>query len=165
MPELVAAMSKNRVIGRDGGLPWHKLKTDMDHFKQITLGGAVIMGRTTYESLPEKVRPLPDRLNIVLTRGDAEFPGATVAHDLDEAFAIADAEERTAYVIGGGQIYEQALPMMDVLHLTVVDTEALGDTYFPELDMTMWKEVGAMRFDQDENNEYSGTFYTYERIQ
>ena len=163
MPAIVAAMSQNRVIGHQGGLPWKKIKSDMDFFHEITAGGAIIMGRATYLSIPEHRRPLPNRLNIVLSRQSEEIPGATLAHSLDEAFAIAAAAELPVFVIGGGKVFADALPEIDTIYLTTVDADLPGDTYFPELDLQTWEETKTVSFPQNEQNEYSGTIHTYVR--
>jgi dihydrofolate reductase len=118
-------MAANRVIGRDGDLPWH-LPGDLKHFKELTSGGTVVMGRKTYESIPERFRPLPNRRNIVLTRNGFEDPGAEIENDLRAALA------QDCFVIGGGSLYAQALPLADRLYLTEVDAEIAGDTFFPE---------------------------------
>lgn len=121
---ILAALSRNRVIGRDGDLPWH-LPGDLRRFKELTIGGTVVMGRKTYESLPERFRPLPNRRNVVLTRNGFDAPGADVRRRLDEAL------EGDCFVIGGGSLYAQALPLADRLHLTEVDADVPGDTFFP----------------------------------
>lgn len=152
MIALVAALSRNRVIGRDGGLPWH-LPGDMAHFKRLTAGKTVVMGRKTYESLPERFRPLPNRLNVVLTRNGFEAPGAEIHHSL------ATALERECFVIGGGTIYAQALPLADRLYLTEVDAEIAGDTLFPAVED--WRVTEESR--PIEENGFRYRFRTYER--
>jgi dihydrofolate reductase len=134
---LVVAVSKNGVIGRDGGLPWH-ISSDLKRFKEITMGKPVIMGRKTWESLPK--RPLPGRRNIVLTRAaQAIGEGAeTVASPAKALALVQDVEE--VCVIGGGEIYRQFLPVAHRIYLTEVDLEVDGDTQFPALDSS-WKEV------------------------
>lgn len=137
---LVVAMSRNRVIGRDNALPWHAPE-DLKHFKRLTTGRPVIMGRRTYASIG---RPLPNRLNIVVTR-DRGFhaPGIVNAYTLDEALRLA-AESMLgdeAMVIGGAQIFELMLPVADRIHLTELDLEVEGDTFFPLLDPAQWREV------------------------
>jgi len=131
---LVAAMSRNRVIGRDNALPW-RLPEDLRRFKQITLGHPVLMGRRTHESIG---RALPGRENLVLTR-DRGFaaPGCRVVHDL--AAALAAAGDRALMVIGGAQLYAQTLPIACVLHLTLVEADVAGDTLFPEFDLDDWE--------------------------
>ena len=136
---IVVAMARNGVIGIENRLPWH-LPEDLKHFKALTTGHAVIMGRKTWESLPAKFRPLPDRLNIVVTR-DAAYraAGATVVHSLPAAVAAAGA--RTAFVIGGAEIYAQALPLATRLEVTEVDADVGGDAFFPALDKDYWQET------------------------
>jgi len=140
---LVVAMADNRVIGRDGGLPWH-LSSDLKFFKSVTMGHPVVMGRKTYESIG---RPLPGRDNIVITRQAGFSPeGVEVAADLDEAVALGAvrAEARgvdTVMIIGGGQIYAAVLDRADRVTLTEVHTEIDGDTRFPPLPADEWREV------------------------
>ena len=124
----VVAHASNRVIGRDGGLPWH-LPTDMKFFRELTTGATVIMGRRTWESIPERFRPLPGRRNLVLSSRDVE--GAEVFPTLEAALAAADGD---VYVIGGGETYAAALPLADRVYATEIDAEVEGDTLFPELD-------------------------------
>lgn len=136
---LIAAVARNGVIGKDNRLPWH-LPADLRHFKTLTTGHAVIMGRKTWESLPEQFRPLPGRQNIVITRNAAySAPGASVAASLPEAVAVATGEE--AFVIGGAELYKAALPLADRLQLTELDAAFEGDTWFPERDPLQWREV------------------------
>ena len=127
---LIAALSENRVIGNQGKLPWH-LKDDFRRFKERTLGHPIIMGRKTHESIG---RPLPGRTNIVVTRDTShEIPGCVVVKSLSEALAIArEAESEEIFVIGGGQIYAEALLVADRLYLTLVHAIMDGDTFFPE---------------------------------
>jgi dihydrofolate reductase len=136
---LIAALARNGVIGIDNKLPWH-LPEDLQHFKALTTGQAVIMGRKTWESLPPKFRPLPGRHNIVVTR-DAAYvaAGATVVHSLEEAAAAAG--KATACVIGGAELYRQALPLCSRLELTEIDADFAGDAHFPEFDRAAWREV------------------------
>ena len=134
---LVAAVAANGVIGRDGDLPW-RIPEDLRHFKAVTLGKPVIMGRKTWQSIG---RPLPGRRNIVVTR-DASFaaPGAEIADSLDAALAMtADAAE--VCVIGGGEIYAQALPYGDRLYLTEIAATVAGDVHFPAFDRAVWQET------------------------
>lgn len=144
---LIAAMARNGVIGKGNALPWH-LPEDLKHFKELTTGQAVIMGRKTWESLPERFRPLPGRLNIVMTR-DAHYvaTGATVVHSLEEALKVGVTEGnphgtgRTAYVIGGAELYAHALPLATRLELTEIDADIAGDAWFPSFDRSQWREV------------------------
>jgi dihydrofolate reductase len=136
---LVVAMSENRVIGRDGDLPW-KLPGDLKHFKAITLGKPVIMGRKTWDSL--YVKPLPGRRNIVVTRSDGLVAeGAETAESLAAALDLVGGETEVM-VIGGATLFEAALPKARRLHLTEVHAEIDGDTYFPDFDRTAWRVVG-----------------------
>lgn len=134
---LVAAVAANRVIGVRGRLPW-RLPEDLKHFKRLTLGHPVIMGRRTWESIG---KPLPQRENIVLTRQPGfEAPGASVASSFSAALALC-AGEKVAFVIGGGDLYREALPFADGLVLTEIHCDYAGDTRFPEFDQRAWKET------------------------
>lgn len=134
---LIAALGRNRVIGKDGTMPWH-LPEDLNHFKALTMGHPMVMGRKTFDSIG---RPLPGRRSIVITR-DREWrvPGVEVAHSFDEALDLAGPADRV-FVIGGGEVYAVALPFADHLELTEVDAEPEGDTWFPEWDPAQWREV------------------------
>ncbi len=137
MISLIAAISEQtHAIGKDSGLIWN-IPSDMAHFKELTTGHPVIMGRRTWESLPERFRPLPKRTNIVITRDSAyQAPGALVAHSIEGALELAKKAEGndTIYVIGGGEIYALALPYADRLDLTLVNDRIDGDAYFPSYD-------------------------------
>ncbi|WP_025157596.1 dihydrofolate reductase [Leifsonia aquatica] len=129
---LIWAEAHDRVIGADGGIPWH-LPEDMRHFRELTSGSPVVMGRRTWDSLPERFRPLPGRTNIVVTRQAAwSAPGAEVAHDVEEALALAAGAE-TVWVMGGAQLYAAALPLADRVEVTEVDLDVPGDTRAPAL--------------------------------
>jgi dihydrofolate reductase len=157
---LIAALSENRVIGRDGDLPW-RLPADLKRFKRITSGHTVIMGRKTFETLEA---PLPDRRSIVVTRRtDFQPEGVEIAHDLDAALALAEGEEEV-FVLGGGEIYALALPRADRMELTIVHDEFDGDTFFPAFDESNWRLVNEERHEPDERHAHSFTFRTYERI-
>ena len=157
---LVAAMSENRVIGRQGGLPW-RLPRDLAHFKKLTLDHTVIMGRKTFE---EVRRPLANRRNVVITRHREFRPhGVTVVPSLEEALALG-ATEREVFVIGGGEIYRLALPRADRLYLTVVHAQVEGDTTFPEFDSAAWALEEEEHHPADEKNAFPMTFRTYSRI-
>jgi len=136
---LVVAMTPDRVIGLNGDLPWH-IPEDLKHFRRVTMGHAIIMGRVTHESIG---RPLPGRQNIVITRKDgAHFDGCQVAASLDEALKLArEAGDDEPRVVGGGAIYALALPLATKLFLSEVDMDVSGDTYFPEIDPGEWTEV------------------------
>jgi dihydrofolate reductase len=137
---LIAAVAQNRAIGKDNQLLWH-LPEDMRYFRETTRGKTVIMGRKTWESLPEKFRPLPGRRNIVVTR-DSHYvaDGALLAHSLDEAIAAAGEDDET-FVIGGAELYKQALPLAQRLYLTEVAKGYEGDVFFPEVSTSEWQEI------------------------
>jgi dihydrofolate reductase len=131
---IIAAIGKKtRVLGKKGDLVWH-IPEDMKRFKTLTTGHVVIMGRKTWESIPEKFRPLPDRTNIVVTRNaEYEAPGAVLVQSLDEALEKAKAiESEEIFIIGGAQIYIEALSQTDRLYITLVDSDETGDAFFPD---------------------------------
>ncbi len=161
MITLIAAVARNGVIGSNNALPWH-LPEDMKHFRQLTTGNVVIMGRKTWESLPERFRPLPDRLNVVVTRNaDYAAAGATVVHALDQAIKVGVG--RTAFIIGGAELYAHAFQKAERLELTEIDADIDGDAYFPAFDRAQWREVGRQRGISAEGLRYA--FVTYERTQ
>ena len=140
MLSLIAAVARNRAIGKDNQLLWH-LPEDMKHFRETTRGKPVVMGRKTWESLPEKFRPLPGRQNIVVSRDPAyKAHGADLAGSLEGALALAGGAEEV-FVIGGEQLYRAALPFADRLYLTEVELEPEADAFFPELNPAVWQEV------------------------
>ena len=156
---LVVAMDRHRVIGRDNALPW-KLPDEMAYFKRVTMGNAVIMGRRTWESIG---KPLAGRRNIVVTRNRGyEAPGCAVVGSLQEAFEAARGEGE-ACIIGGTSLFEEALPQADVLHLTEVDAEVEGDTWFPEFDRSEWTEHEVLRHAPDERHAYAFRILRLER--
>lgn len=137
---LVVAVSRNGVIGRDGGLPWH-ISSDLKRFKTITMGKPMIMGRKTWDSLPRK--PLPGRANIVISRsGTVSGEGAVVVRDANAALTMARREAPAEIcIIGGGEIYRLFLPLAGRIYLTEVQMDVEGDTRFPDLDPAQWQEV------------------------
>lgn len=141
---LILARASNGVIGLRGQLPWH-VPQDLAHFRHITRGWPVIMGRLTWQSLPARFRPLPDRLNIVLSRNARfEAPGARLATNMQQAIAVAqNAGFDRAWVIGGAQVYAQALPLASVVELTEIGRAFEGDAFAPELPMQDWCEISA----------------------
>nr|AIA15232.1 Dihydrofolate reductase [uncultured bacterium] len=157
---MIAAVAKNGVIGNHDGLPWY-LPADLRHFKQLTVGQTVIVGRTTHESIVTRLgHPLPDRRTIMVTRQMDYVPeGVEVAHSLDEAIAMADGN---AVIIGGGEIYRQGLPRADRLEITEVATEPEGDVTFPEIDES-WQEIARDRHVHDDKNPYDYDFVSYIR--
>ena len=154
---LVAAIARNRVIGIGGRLPWH-LPEDLRRFKRLTMGAPVIMGRRTHESIG---RPLPGRRNIVVTRqAAARWAGCTVVPSLPAALALA-ADAPEAFVIGGAELYAEALPHASRLYLTLIDATYDGDTWFPEFEASAWREVSREPGIAASGLPYS--FVTYER--
>jgi dihydrofolate reductase len=140
MISMIAALAKNRAIGKNGQLLWH-LPEDMRHFRETTRGKPVIMGRKTWESLPDSFRPLPGRHNIVVSRNPAyPAPGATLVGSLEEAIRAAG-ETADVFVIGGAELYRQALPLATRLYLTEIAQDFTGDTFFPDLPPEDWEEV------------------------
>ena len=157
---VIVAMAANRVIGHENRLPWH-LPADLQHFKATTLGKPVLMGRKTWESIG---RPLPGRTNIVITRDTAyTAEGCVVAHSLGEAIqAAGEAEE--IMIIGGAELYRQALPQTDRLYLTLVHGDFEGDTRFPEWQQDEWRETARIDHGADDKNPHAYSFITLERI-
>ena len=163
---LVAAIAENGVIGRDGALPW-RLKSDLQHFKKLTLNRPVIMGRKTFESIG---KALKDRTNIVLTRDFGLLaPEAVLATSMDAAFAYAvnDANKRGAgeiMVIGGSDVFEAAMDVADRLEITRVHASPQGDSFFPAIDPQIWRETSRQRHPRGPQDEADFTLLTYERI-
>ena len=152
---IIAAVAENMVIGQDGDIPWH-FPEDLKHFKEVTMGSPVVMGRGTYESLPEDFKPLPGRTNIVLTSSNPDYKESVkIANSLDEAWQIASEKGEKVYIICGASVYEQTLDSADKMILTEIHEEYEGDTYFPEFDEEKWKEV-----ERNEREELS--FVTYQ---
>lgn len=157
MIALVAAMDRNRVIGQDGKMPWH-MPADLKHFRRLTKGHVVVMGRKTYESIGG---PLRGRTNVILTRDKQyEAPGCVVAHSAAEILQ----DERSVFIIGGGEVYRQFLPHADRLYVTRIEAEFEGDTFFPAFDARTWRLTASVPHRQDEKNPYDCRFETYERV-
>lgn len=128
---IIAAISRNKVLGKDNKLLW-RLPADLKHFKEITTGHPIIMGRKTFDSIG---RPLSGRDNIIITRGNQDVPGIIITHSLEEALAEAKKKDSAEiFIIGGGEIYKQAIDLADKLYLTLIDKEFTGDTFFPDYD-------------------------------
>jgi dihydrofolate reductase len=161
---LVAALARNRVIGRRNELPW-RLPEDLRRFKTLTLGHPVVMGRKTHESILGALgRPLPGRLNIVVTRStDYAAPGCIVATSLEAALAAAPPAEEI-FVIGGAEIYRAALATADRLHLTEIDADYDGDAWFPKLPPDRWREVSRESRPHGAEFPHDYAFVVYERI-
>lgn len=159
---LLVAKAKNRVIGKDNQLVW-KLSADLKRFKHLTTGHYLLMGRKTFESLG---RPLPNRTHLIVTRNlNFKAPeGHFVFHSVEEALIFCTKRQlEKLFVIGGGEIYKEALPLCDFLEITEVEASPEGDTFFPELDTAIWKEKEREEFPADQTNEYPYAFVTYEK--
>jgi dihydrofolate reductase len=155
---LVYARSRNGVIGKDGVMPWH-LPEDLAHFKKVTLGAPVIMGRKTWDSIPPRFRPLPGRRNIVVTRqGDWAGAGAERAASLQEAFALC-AGESSAWVIGGSGMFAEAMPLAHIAEVTEIDSDFEGDVFAPPMGPG-WIESRRERHHSAAGFDYSFVTYT-----
>jgi dihydrofolate reductase len=157
---LIVAMDNNRAIGFDNRLPWH-LPDDLKHFKALTLGKTLLMGRKTAESLG---RALPGRQNLVLTKsGTVPFDGMTAVASLDQAIRLCEGNQLR--IIGGGQVYQLAMPVAQLMHVTYVDTElSEADTFFPEIFPELWHEKPGAVHQADGNHAFGFRFSDYERI-
>jgi dihydrofolate reductase len=155
----IVAMDRNRVIGYQNQMPWH-LSADLKHFKNTTMGHPIIMGRNTYEAIG---KPLPGRLNIVITRRPLEAPAeVAVVNSLEAALALVK-DEPEAFITGGQQIFQQSMSLVQRLYLTKIEHEFAGDTFFPELDENAWQIVNTDAHKADEKNHYDYTFLVLER--
>lgn len=162
---LIAIMARNGVIGHGNRMPWH-VPEDARHFRRTTAGCPVVMGRKTWDSLPERFRPLPGRRNIVVTRQAGWVaPGAEVCHSLDDALQAAgqDAQARRIFVIGGAQLYALALPLADELVLTEIDADFDGDTRFPAWDRSRFTETARQTLPASAEQPLGLAFVTYRR--
>ena len=159
---LIAALSRNRVIGKDGALPW-RLPEDLKSFQRRTTGQALLMGRRTWESIDG--RALPRRLNIVLSGSLAEVPhGVVLVSSLADGISAARAAGvEELFIGGGGKVYEAAAPGADRMVLTRVDVEIEGDAFFPDLDMSPWREISRQEVPADDRHEYASAICVYER--
>ena len=155
---IIVAIAKNRAIGKDNKLLWY-LPNDLKHFKDITSGHTVIMGRKTFDSVG---KPLPRRRNIVVTRQDISIEGCEVVKSIEAALALCAGEDEV-FIVGGAEIYRQAIPLTNRIYLTIIDQEFEGDTFFPELDEGDWQETQRENFEPDDKNKYSYSFITLER--
>ena len=158
MVSVIVAVAENGVIGDKNSLLWH-ISEDLRNFKRVTSGHPVIMGRKTFESLG---RPLPNRKNVVITRQDITIEGCEVVHSLDEALGLFSAEEEI-FVIGGAQIYREAMPLADRFYLTRVHHSYQGDTSFPEWSEADWILTESEHFERGEKYEYPFTIEVYNR--
>lgn len=159
---IIAAVADNYAIGIQNKLPWH-LPADMKHFKQITTGHAIMMGKRTFESLPHG--PLPNRKNIVVTSimSEGVNEGYFEADSLEDAFFLCE-HEKQIFIIGGTSIYNQTINKADKLNITWVHGEFQADVFFPEIDFKEWKEISREDFPADEQNAYPYSFVEYKRI-
>lgn len=156
---IVVAMSSNAVIGRNGDLPWH-LSADLKHFKSITMGKPVVMGRKTHESIG---RPLPGRENIILTRdNNYKAEGCTIINNLNGISSRFSAAEEIM-IVGGSQLYAETLAAAKKLFITEVHAELAGDTYFPDFDRGQWREIERQDCKADEKNDFDYSFVVLER--
>jgi dihydrofolate reductase len=160
---LIAAMSKNRVIGKNNDLPW-RLPDDMKYFQKTTKGHVVIMGRKNFDSLPANFKPLPNRTNVILTRNkDLVVEGCEIFTELTEAINFAkDCKEEELFIIGGGEVYKQSLHLADRIYLTRINHEIEGDTYFPKLTPE-WKVIEEIHHPNDNRHQYNFDFLIFEK--
>ncbi|MES2653619.1 MAG: dihydrofolate reductase [Bacteroidota bacterium] len=157
---IIVAISENNAIGKNNQLLWH-LPADLKHFKEITTGHTIIMGRKTYDSIG---KPLPNRRSIVITRStDLVIDGVEVVNSLNEAIELCKSDEQ-AFIIGGAEIYNQAMPYATAIHLTKVHQQYEADAFFPEINPTVWKEINSVTYPADEKNNVAYTFSTLERL-
>jgi len=160
---MIAAMGKNRVIGKDNAMPWH-LPADLQHFKKTTLGSPIIMGRKTYDSIG---RPLPGRLNIILSRNTKlEIEGCSVVDSLDNALMLAqESAKDEVFITGGAHLYDTFLEEADRLYLTLIDEAFDGDTFFPDYTQFSWQEVSREDHHADDKNPHNYSFVTFDKIE
>lgn len=155
---IVVAIASNNAIGKENKLLWH-LPNDLKHFKEVTSGRSIIMGRKTFDSIG---RPLPKRRNIIITRQSIEIPGCEVVSSLTEAIELCKSEDEV-FIGGGAQIYEQALPITQKIYLTIVHQAFEADTFFPQLDPSVWSETAREDHEADDRNPIPYSFITLER--
>jgi len=159
MITIIAAIANNNALGKDNQLIWH-LPADLKRFKKVTLGHHIIMGRKTFESLG---KPLPNRTTIIITRNlDYTAKNCIIVNSLNDAIKVAQADENP-FILGGAEIYKQALDIADVLDLTLVHHEFEADAFFPKIDFTIWREVSREGFKKDDQNKYDYSFVKYIR--
>lgn len=158
---IIAAVADNNAIGKANNLPWH-LPADLKHFKELTTGHAIVMGKRTFKSLPNG--PLPNRKNIVLTSimSEGVNEGYFEADSLEDALFLCEHEEKV-FIIGGATVYRQCIDKVDSMYITWIHKEFTADTFFPEIDFEVWEEVSSEKHEPDEQNLYSYTFSVYKR--
>jgi dihydrofolate reductase len=155
---IVVAISENHVIGKDNQLPWY-MPNDLKHFKDITTGHTVIMGRKTYDSVG---KPLPRRRNIIITRKPITIEGCEFVNSIEAALALC-ADEPEVFIVGGAEIYKQSIKLTDRIYLTIIHKKFDGDSFFPEIDKHEWKEVFREDHESDDKNPFPYSFITLER--
>lgn len=163
MVKLIVAIAANRVIGKDNDLIWH-LPADMKFFSSMTKGNVVMMGRKNWESIPAKYRPLPDRINVVLSRDNSfKDEGCVVFSDISNAIDNYQSDEKDIYIIGGGQIYGLALELdlIDEMYITEIDQSFEGDTFFPEIDLSIWSKERLFTHPIDTKNPHKFSVFRY----
>jgi dihydrofolate reductase len=158
--EMVVAVAENGIIGKDGDMPW-RLPSDLKNFKQVTMGCPIVMGRATWDSIG---RPLPGRVNIVISRSAPDVPAGVVVVDTPQAALAAAADAETVMIIGGGQIYKLFEPQATTIHLTEVHAAPEGDTSFALQHPDEWQETARARFSAGENDSADYSFITLKRI-
>nr|WKN39342.1 dihydrofolate reductase [Tunicatimonas sp. TK19036] len=158
---IMVARSDNNVIGKENDLVWH-MPADLKYFKKTTMGHHAIMGRKTFESMD---KPLPGRTNIIITRNpDYQAEGCMVVSSLEEAFQLSEEQnQEEVFVLGGGEIYRMAMDLVDRIYLTEIHSTFEGDTFFPEIDRTVWKEIKREEHEADKKNPHSYAFVVLER--
>ena len=157
---IIAAMTNRLVIGKDNDMPWN-LPADLKHFKETTMNKPVIMGRKTFESIG---KALPKRRNVVITsKKDLKLSGCDVVNSLEEALKLVK-DEKEVFIIGGSNIYKQALPLADKLYITYIEADIQGDKYFPSFADTQLEEITSVRRQSDDKNEYNLKFVEYKVI-
>jgi dihydrofolate reductase len=157
---IIAAIANNNALGKDNQLIWH-LSADLKRFKKLTTGHHIIMGRKTFESIG---KPLPNRTSIIITRNkDYQQEGCLVANSLEDAIKMVNNDE-FPYIIGGAQIYKEAIKVADKLDITFVHHDFEADVFFPEIDLKIWKEISREIFEPDEKNKFKYSFVSFERI-
>jgi len=155
----IFAMSENRVIGKNNQLPWH-LPADLKHFKKITLGKPILMGRKTYESIG---RPLPGRCNVIITKDiDYQAPGCVVVNSIEQALATTK-ESDEIFVMGGALLYQAMLPLIQRLYMTIIHQPFDGDTFFPLLNQDDWQEIERVDYTKDSENPHPYSFFILDR--
>jgi dihydrofolate reductase len=155
---IVVAIAENNAIGNNNQLLWH-LPADLKHFKNITTGHTVIMGRKTYDSVG---KPLPNRRNIIITRQDISIAGCQVVKSIEDALALA-AGEQEVFIVGGAEIYKQSIHLTDRIYLTIVHQKFDADTFFPEIDYNDWTQTARTDHQPDEKNKFPYSFITLDR--